>query len=1332
MKHILISSLCLFFLCLASQAQSLDSLTVQANTIKVEYGTSSERYLTALNEIVKVANAQEDYETAYKFRKEYYVIVKEKFGVDSPEYADACVRMGTVSYRLFGASEGLKFYEDGTALFEKLGIVNNTYIGGLSLMSSILDGENMKNEGFMVREKLIRVLETVEKEYVDELLSAYIGTYPFLLESGKGEQQILYMQKAQNLIKKYNIAANVIDKAAVAFGVPRICYRTEGKYNKAIEAGKASQKFFADTFGEDCIPYAQYSILIGFDYYFIKDLKTCRNYLVDGINRLEREYSQAGADVESDEVYLPALVFMAEQYEADDDLTNANICRQKADRAFRYNKDTESIDFTDNLHSLYLNYSMTGQFLQMTKVFNELDPLVRKYYGEESDEYFRFITGSCDAFLYTYQKDKAIEVCDKVIALKNRSRSVGLFCKASVYLQFKEYPLAEPLLVECLDLALTSQDAQEKEMVSMCYNSLGYIYLEKDPVKAEDYLNKSIEYSKKYKRNNPGSLIDPVLNIGMIHYRAGAYKTALEYFYKALTYAKEDQNFHKISACLNNTGLCHMMNGDYASAISVLEQAKELAVAYSGTNSVVYAMALQNLSVYYGNLYEYDKCIDITMQVAKIFENIYGRNSEEYGATIHNLGIFHMYKNDYQTAAACYRESIRIHEALPDDNRKFISMSYGSLGQALFHLGDVENGEKAYAKSASMLQELGLSESLDAVQLLDMYGYSLLEKLNKRSSDFFLNAIATAENIGIENHPVVFHAQLCYGMSSLLKDGPFENYVDLMVNSLRKQYQNNFGLYNESEREQFWSRFSLLNDILFSCRVNDSNNGSLYDYLLMTKGMLLNTSTSMAELVAKSNNQELITDYSKLQNIRTKVAKLEQMPVSERPESVDSLVNLAEKIERRLISKSKDYGEYTSISNVTWEDIGSALKKNDVAVEFVYFLDYKANKDIYAALVLRKGWKQPQFVAIADAEVLNSIISNDNRLPYDVRINNIYSDSALYKNIWGTLEQYLNEGDNVYISASGILHNLSIEHLPDENEVYACDKYNIRRVSSTRDLAVRKNTASCAYRNATLFGGIQYDLDIDTMTLESEKYTINTTRSVELESTDTLRSDLVYLRGSEMEVTSISSILKDKSVNCNVLKGKEANEESFKHLEQKQNDIIHIATHGFYLPTEKVEISDFLKMMPVFLPGTDGRIQLSPVKTSMLRSGLVFAGGNMAWKGERVNGSIEDGIATSAEIANLNLAGTELVVLSACETGLGEVNDEGVFGLQRAFKKAGVNTIIMSLWKVSDHITQLMMTHFYTHLLNGNSKYAAFRKAQLEIRKEYPNPYQWAAYIMLD
>jgi CHAT domain-containing protein len=193
-----------------------------------------------------------------------------------------------------------------------------------------------------------------------------------------------------------------------------------------------------------------------------------------------------------------------------------------------------------------------------------------------------------------------------------------------------------------------------------------------------------------------------------------------------------------------------------------------------------------------------------------------------------------------------------------------------------------------------------------------------------------------------------------------------------------------------------------------------------------------------------------------------------------------------------------------------------------------------------------------------------------------------------------------------------------------------------------------------------------------------------------------------------------------------------ANEESFKYLSAENCNILHVATHGFYLPTDKAEKSDFLKSMPIFATNANGIIQFDPIATSMLRSGLAFAGGNKAWKGEQVPEGIDDGIATSAEIANISLAGTDLIVLSACETGLGEVNDEGVFGLQRAFKKAGANTIIMSLWKVNDHITQMMMTSFYGHLLSGKTKRDSFRLAQQEIRAEYPNPYQWAAFIMLD
>ena len=168
-----------------------------------------------------------------------------------------------------------------------------------------------------------------------------------------------------------------------------------------------------------------------------------------------------------------------------------------------------------------------------------------------------------------------------------------------------------------------------------------------------------------------------------------------------------------------------------------------------------------------------------------------------------------------------------------------------------------------------------------------------------------------------------------------------------------------------------------------------------------------------------------------------------------------------------------------------------------------------------------------------------------------------------------------------------------------------------------------------------------------------------------------------------------------------------------------------IATHGFFLEDEKViRETGFMQIM-----NNQNHSYINP----LLRSGLLFAGANRAWKNEDVISDIEDGILTAEEISHLNLSQTDLAVLSACETGLGEVqNSEGVFGLQRAFKLAGVKTLVMSLWKVDDNATSKFMIAFYNNLMAGKSKLESFRIAQQTIRIEHKNPYYWAAFVMLD
>ena len=171
------------------------------------------------------------------------------------------------------------------------------------------------------------------------------------------------------------------------------------------------------------------------------------------------------------------------------------------------------------------------------------------------------------------------------------------------------------------------------------------------------------------------------------------------------------------------------------------------------------------------------------------------------------------------------------------------------------------------------------------------------------------------------------------------------------------------------------------------------------------------------------------------------------------------------------------------------------------------------------------------------------------------------------------------------------------------------------------------------------------------------------------------------------------------------------------------SSILHIATHGFYLDEKGAARSN-----PSLLTVEENDSHTYPLR----RCGLILSGGQHAWLGESLPNDVEDGILTGEEIAGMDLSGTDLVVLSACQTGLGDIDREGVYGLQRGFKIAGAGTIIMSLWEVNDEATELMMTKFYSNLTSGKSKRDSFDAAISAVKAKFESPEYWAAFIMLD
>ena len=512
-----------------------------------------------------------------------------------------------------------------------------------------------------------------------------------------------------------------------------------------------------------------------------------------------------------------------------------------------------------------------------------------------------------------------------------------------------------------------------------------------------------------------------------------------------------------------------------------------------------------------------------------------------------------------------------------------------------------------------------------------------------------------------------------------------------------------------------------------------------FDKELLSKGLLLSIVSSQNLAIFNSYNTALKTTLQELNKLKSKDIEIESSKFA------DSISIL----DKEVTFKSQFHYQNQQNYELKWQDVQKSLQPNEAAIEFVnfrYFNRELTDSMLNYALVLRKDSKYPELIPLFEDKQLDSLFvksATDVNQLYTYRVTNLRKDSVesrlnygskLYNLIWKPLEASLNGIKTVYYAPSGKLNQVAFAAIPVDSTVLLSDKYKLHQVTSTRQV-IKKVTATNKLQEVALFGGIQYELDNDQL---AQIQNINTTtkyRSVFVSDSTQRSNTFGYLKGTYDEVKGIAKELKQKGLADQLYTGAVASEAEFKKLSGTKTDIIHIATHGFYLPVEETKREDFRLM------GFDGERRNVVLKNPLLRSGLVMAGANRAWRGDSIPENWEDGILTAHEISQINLTNTELVVLSACETGLGDDGgSEGVFGLQRAFKMAGVQTIIMSLWKVDDEATSIMMQNFYNYWLAGMNKHDAFRKAQNDIRtrkdpsgkKDYSNPYYWAAFVMVD
>ena len=403
--------------------------------------------------------------------------------------------------------------------------------------------------------------------------------------------------------------------------------------------------------------------------------------------------------------------------------------------------------------------------------------------------------------------------------------------------------------------------------------------------------------------------------------------------------------------------------------------------------------------------------------------------------------------------------------------------------------------------------------------------------------------------------------------------------------------------------------------------------------------------------------------------------------------------------------------------SISWKDIQKELSHQDIAIEFISTNDEKEGYCTYHALIIDKDCNSPKMITLISETALEKKKETDSRHVQDI----------VGELLWKPILNKFSKVKNIYFSPDGILHLLPIEYYKVDSIGTMFDSYNMFRLSSTKELVGRYNLRES--NSAALYGGLDYSPFI------SDSINTYLTSNFDIMRGIFKRGGFEPLYNTYEEVQEINVQLKRKNISTTVYSSIDGTETCFKNLSNKSVNIIHLATHGMYVApsdiNEKIQNDNF-HFLEFFSNEKD------PVKEDieLTHSFLVMSGGNSYMQRHCTSVERDDGILTAKEISKIDLHGLDLVVLSACESAQGDVRNGGVYGLQRGFKKAGANTILMSLNKVDDEATRILMVEFYRNLMSGKTKRQSLQEAQQYLRKvdnrKFDDPKYWASFIMLD
>lgn len=977
------------------------------------------------------------------------------------------------------------------------------------------------------------------------------------------------------------------------------------------------------------------------------------------------------------------------------------------------------------------------EYLDSMNTNNSLSDSVAVYIAQECShkgKEYRHRGKYAESELYFLQ---ANEIYKAILGCQHLTYASSLQDLAILYYWMVDYTKAVSLLNEALDIRKTEL-GNIHPIIAETLTNLGSAYSHiGDYSKSEDCFLQVIEIQNAIYGEQHPSYAQALNNLGELYNKNGYLSKAERFYLQALSiYENEVPLPYAYTNLLENLGHLYCALGEYAKSESYYEDVLRIRKELVGEWHPDYAHVLEGLSVLYSDMGDYTKAEKYELQVCKINKKYWGENHFEYALSLGNLGALYASMDDTCRAEECLKNALEIL----NEHHPAYAFALLNLGKFYHDQKDYLTAESYYRQSDELFKNIVGEQSPYYVYLLSFEGRLFYDKGDLEQAEvYYGQAKVLCKTIYGDCHPIF--AMILLDIGKLYeKKGELSKAEKFILHSTsiyKEFYIQSLNYQNNRQREQFWNSMrgifeKTIPRIIYSYNSeNKSSSIIAYDNELFKKGVLLNSTEIIKHSIFTSGDTALIHQWHELSDEKNIILTLQE----KEPKSLvlAEHIERAEQLEKQITISSAAYRENQALWYITWDSVRNHLKKNQVAIEY-FTAPLNEDSTMYCALLLRNNSKYPQLIPLfseKEALPLINIMTAGRETPYKAYDYN-GNGKMLTEKVWGKILPHIKQGETIYFAPSGLIHQLAIEALPYDSTHTMADMFNLVRLSSTREIVLSKGKVE--HKKATLYGGIQYNMSDKEFVTESKRYAdenIQVSRGID---TDTInRGTVSYLKGTKEEVENINQMLKDSHLQVQLYTSTTANEESFKALSGEHQNILHIATHGFYWSDSTAQKADFFSQRITTV--LDRNIPTPPSIDPLNRCGLLFAGANTAYSGHssELPEGVQDGILTAKEISLLDLRDADLVVLSACETGKGEITGEGVFGLQRAFKQAGAQTLIMSLWKVDDKATQLLMTEFYRNwITNHQSKREAFRNAQNAVRSQYKEPYYWAGFIMLD